>query len=270
MLIEAIVYGLFGLIVGSFLNVVILRHGARTLGGRSGCMACGRQLRWYDMIPVLSWIFLGGKCRSCRARISVQYPLVEALTTLLFIAVGLAPISLLVKILGFGIAALLVVIAVYDIRHTIIPDEWAYAFAALAFIVSLVEIMNGGGETNVTLILLAGPLAAFPLFALWAVSHGRWMGLGDPKLALGIGWLLGPFMGLYAVFLAFVIGAVISVFVILPIDHLRHVASGITRLGAPRPGLTMKSEVPFGPFLIASCCLVWYASVYGLPLPLFI
>lgn len=267
---EAIVFGLLGLIVGSFLNVVILRHGARSIGGRSGCMACGRQLRWFEMLPVLSWIALRGRCRSCRAWISIQYPLVEVLTAGLFILIGLAPIGIVLKTLGLCIAALLVCITVYDLRHTIIPDEWAYAFAALAFGVTLVGMANGGGETSIVLSLLAGPLAAFPLFALWTVSHGKWMGLGDPKLALGIGWLLGASMGLYAVFLAFVIGAAVSVFILLPFEYMRQVISGITRLGAPRQGFTMKSEVPFGPFLIASCMYVWSASVYGLPLPFFI
>jgi len=266
---EAIVFGLLGLIVGSFLNVVILRHGARSLGGRSACMACGRQLRWFDMIPVLSWLAFRGRCRSCHARISTQYPAVEALTAALFILIGLAPIGLFVKALSLCIAALLVCIAVYDLRHTIIPDEWVYAFAALAFGVTLAGAANGGDETSIALSLFAGPLTAFPLFVLWFISRGKWMGLGDPKLALGIGWFLGAVAGLYAVFLAFVIGALVSVFILLPFEYIRH-ACGITRLGAARQGFTMKSEVPFGPFLIVSCMYVWFAITYGLPLPLFI
>ncbi len=269
MLFEAIVFGLLGLIVGSFLNVVILRHGARTLGGRSGCMACGRQLQWFDMIPVLSWVFLRGKCRSCRAVISVQYPLVEALTAVLFVLIGLSALGIFVKILSLAIAGFLVIIAAYDLRHTIIPDEWSYGFAGLAFLVTLAGLVGEGETLNILLSLLAGPLAAFPLFALWAISQGKWMGLGDPKLALGIGWLLGVPAGLYAVFFAFVIGAVISVFILMPLEYVRN-KSGITHLGAARPGLTMKSEVPFGPFLVASCIVVWGALMYGMPILFFI
>lgn len=266
---EGIVFGLLGLIAGSFLNVVILRHGARTLGGRSGCMACGCQLRWFDMVPVLSWILLRGKCRSCRAAISIQYPLVEALTAGLFILIGLSPLGTFVKILSLGIVGLLVVIAVYDLRHTIIPDEWAYSFAGLGFLVTLAGLAGERETLDLVLSLLAGPIAAFPLFALWAISEGRWMGLGDPKLALGIGWLLGVPAGLYAVFFAFVIGAVVSVFVLIPVEYLRN-KNGITHLGPARPGLTMKSEVPFGPFLVAGCCIVWGAMMYGIHISFFI
>src|SRR5271170_6149081 len=81
---EMVAYGVLGLIVGSFLNVVILRRGARTIGGRSACLHCGAPLIWYDMVPVASWIILRGRCRSCGTRISVQYPLVEATTAIFF------------------------------------------------------------------------------------------------------------------------------------------------------------------------------------------
>src|SRR3989344_9700256 len=86
----AISFGLFGLIVGSFLNVLILRWGTRPLTGRSACMSCGRTIPWYDLVPVFSWILLGGQCRSCGSRISLQYPLVESVTGLLFFFIGLA------------------------------------------------------------------------------------------------------------------------------------------------------------------------------------
>jgi len=230
-------------------------------------MACGRQLQWYEMIPVLSWVALHGRCRSCFASISVQYPLVELSTAILFALVGGAPIWIVAKILGTLIASLLVMIAVYDIRHTIIPDEWSYAFAGLAFMSSLLGNAGGFDQLTGILLLMSGPLAALPLLILWVVSQGRWMGLGDPKLALGIGWLLGFPMGIYAVFFAFLIGAVVSVFVLLPFEYIKH-ACGITRLGTRQQGFTMKSEVPFGPFLIASCVFVWCAMMYMIPLPL--
>src|SRR3989344_8703593 len=156
----SLVFGAFGLIVGSFLNVVILRHGVRSLGGRSGCMSCGAQLQWYDMVPVFSWLALGGKCRACRAHISPQYPLVEAVTAILFALIGATSLLLLQKILGCVILALLVAITVYDIRHTIIPDLWVWAFNLLAlfsvFLFSLQPIAY-----NLQAVL-AGPIAASP------------------------------------------------------------------------------------------------------------
>jgi leader peptidase (prepilin peptidase)/N-methyltransferase len=268
----AFAYALFGLIIGSFLNVVILRHGARTVGGRSGCLSCGAPLHAYDMVPVFSWLTLRGRCRDCGSRISIQYPLVEATTAILFALIGSAALSIPLTLLALIIAALLVLIAAYDIRHTIIPDEWVYSFALLSFIASSPVALSSagqGGAMGILLLLLAGPVTALPLFALWAVSRGRWMGFGDVKLAVGIGWLLGLSSGLSAIFLAFVIGAVVSVG-ILSVQYLRARrvrGSRITRLGQRAHGLTMKSEVPFGPFLIAACLVLWLMMMLSITSP---
>jgi prepilin signal peptidase PulO-like enzyme (type II secretory pathway) len=96
------------------------------------------------------------------------------------------------------------------------------------------------------------------------------MGLGDAKLSLGIGWLLGPVLGLYALLGAFIFGAVVSVCILIPLTHLRAFLSrrGITVLSEEGEAFTMKSEVPFGPFLIFSCLTVWFLTVYGVALPL--
>ncbi len=264
-MLTTVLFGLLGLIVGSFLNVLIIRHGVRSVGGRSGCMACGAQLSWYDMIPVVSWALLRGQCRYCHARISAQYPLVEATTAVMFGIIGGAPVfDIFYKALFCAIAAILIAIAVYDIRHTIIPDAWAYTFAGLAFI-AMGPYMLLGPSVSFLLYLLAGPIAAAPLFFLWLVSGGRWMGLGDAKLALGIGWLLGPTLGVAAVFLSFVIGAVISVGILLPLPHIVRAlrTHGITSLDMLRGGFTMTSEIPFGPFLIVSCITLWIFLLYG-------
>jgi len=231
-------------------------------------MACSAQLRWYDMVPVFSWVLLRGRCRSCRAWISFQYPLVEVSTAILFAIIGFAPLHIVFKLFSLAIVSLLVMITVYDMRHTIIPDEWAYSFAVLALALSFAGLPPGTDTVQIILTLCAGPITALPLFALWAMSGGRWMGLGDPKLALGIGWLLDVPLGLYAVFLAFVIGALVSIFVLLPLGYLRS-GRGITHLGGSGRRFTMESEVPFGPFLVASCVLVWYANMYGLSLLFF-
>lgn len=263
-MLQVFVFGLFGALVGSFLNVVILRRGARSLSGRSGCLSCTVQLKWYDLVPVFSWLMLRGRCRSCGSRISLQYPLVEALTAVLFGLVGGAGLLPAYTALSLCIASLLIIIAAYDVRHTVIPDAWAYLFGALALFAALIAPAH-----PLLYVLLAGPSAALPLFALWLVSRGRWMGLGDAKLALGIGWLLGPVYGIYAVFFAFILGAVISVGILLPLPVLSGALrkAGIVR-GRRQTSYTMKSEVPFGPFLIASCILIWFALLYHVPLPL--
>lgn len=260
MLAMALVAGLFGLIIGSFTNVLVLRFGARGLGGRSSCPRCGHLLAWYDLVPVLSWIALRGRCRYCGTRISVQYPLVEILMAVLFALVWHAPFPAapLFRV-GFAvIIVLLVAIAVYDMRHTIIPDPWVYSFAGLALLI-------GASMTPHYLIplLIAGPLSALPLLILWGISRGRWMGFGDVKLALGMGWLLGPIAGPFSVLFAFVLGSATLVPLMLAaraVTHMRTRRAGVV-------GLTMKSEVPFGPFLIASTLIIWIALLYGFDIP---
>lgn len=266
MLWEPLVFGVFGAIIGSFLNVVLLRRGTKSVRGRSGCFSCGAQIAAYDLIPIVSWIMLRGRCRSCGSAISGQYPLVEAATALLFAAIGaMSGLTLVHQILFCAIASLLILIAAYDTRHTIIPDEWAYGFALLA----LASIFTLPRAMPFVEALLAGPIAALPLAMLWLVSRGRWMGFGDVKLALGIGWLLGPVYGLAAVFLSFVLGAIIGVLVLLPLPLYARLLqrAGIAR-SAGSASYTMKSEVPFGPFLVLSSIIVWFSIWYRLPIPL--
>ena len=262
----ALICGLFGLIIGSFLNVVVLRRGAGALTGRSVCMSCGRQLGISDMVPVLSWVLLRGKCRQCGSRISIQYPLVELSTAIAFALFGgayfagilqsVTPVQLLLlSILYFVILALLIAIAAYDILHTIIPDGWVWIFNALA----LLLLFLPHPVPHVFYLLAAGPIAAAPFFLLWFVSSGRWMGLGDAKLALGLGWLLGFPTGLVAGLSAFVLGSLVMV-PLLVLGRVTH----STSFPLGRLGLTMKSEVPFGPFIIASALLFWFAALYGL------
>jgi prepilin signal peptidase PulO-like enzyme (type II secretory pathway) len=142
MLIIPIVFAVLGSIIGSFLNVVVLRKGVASLQGRSSCPSCGKGIAAYDLIPVFSWLILRGRCRNCESAISIQYPLVEGATAILFALVGAAAFpgflfsghDALVLLAELIIVSLLVIITVYDLRHTIIPDEWSYAFAVLAFI----------------------------------------------------------------------------------------------------------------------------------------
>ena len=95
------------------------------------------------------------------------------------------------------------------------------------------------------------------------------MGLGDAKLALGMGWLLGISLGLSALLLSFIIGAVVSVFILMPFEYLKH-HMGTTRLGRTNKRFTMKSEIPFGPFLVLSTIIVWFMTLHGVALPFFI
>ncbi len=262
---EIVFFAGLGLIIGSFLNVLIFREGKEGLGGRSHCPHCRHTLSAIDLIPVLSWVLLRGRCRYCSRPISVQYPLVELLTAGLFVAIGTADIPLLARAIGFLIAALCVAIAVYDLRHLLIPDDWNYGFIVSAFVFGALLPASSFLEQSI-----AGLLTALPLWALWYFSSGRWMGFGDVKFALGIGWLLGLYHGLIALLGAFIVGALISVCVLLPLGAVASYAQkrGISWLSKGGKRFTMKSEVPFGPFLIISCLTIWLLTIHGIALPL--
>jgi leader peptidase (prepilin peptidase) / N-methyltransferase len=261
---------LLGLIVGSFLNVVVLRHKAKSLSGRSACFSCGTRITWYDLIPLFSWLNLRGRCRACGSRISVQYPLVEFATGALFFVVALLQLPILPTLVALFIVSISIAIAVYDIKHTIIPDSWVTALIlASAFFPFTAPILR---FESWQLYLLGAVVTALPLFLLWLVSEGRWMGLGDVKLALAIGFLLGPVAGPYAIMVAFILGALIMVpLLFFSSATWKNWVKGFT----PTPiasqlvwGFTMKSEVPFGPYLIASNLLVWFALLLRIPLPI--
>lgn len=244
-----IFFFLFGAIIGSFLNVVILRHNTGlSISGRSSCMACSKVLRWYELIPILSYISLRGKCSRCSTDISTQYPLVELATAIIFaglfvlfqdLFVAQPLIFWVLMILHMIMISLLVIIFVYDIYHKIIPDKFSYSFAFIALVLTLSTQPLSLDTAINTLNLFSGILLFIPFYLLWLISGGRWIGLGDAKLALGIGWLLGFIHGISALVIAFWTGAIVSVFMLL-----------IQQLKGRGNGITMKSEVPFAPFLI--------------------
>ncbi len=236
------IFFILGIIIGSFLNVVVLRYntGLSFLKGRSQCFSCRKTLKWHELIPLFSFIFLGGKCSSCKSRISRKYFLVEFLTGLIF-ALIFWKIGLSVMLpLYLLIVSVLVAISFYDLMHKIIPDGMVIFFNAIAL---LILFLNHGFHSAFTMPGLMDFLSGFILFGffalLWLVSLGRWMGFGDAKLALGVGWLLGFSGGIFAIILAFWIGAIFSIILLL-----------LQKLNIFRSHLTMKSEVPFAPFII--------------------
>lgn len=243
-----------GLIIGSFLNVVIFRYNTgQTLGGRSKCMSCGKTLEWYELIPVLSYLLLLGRCSKCRSKISAQYILVEFSTAFVFLftywklASRLSSTEVSLAFI-FALAgwALLIAILVYDLRHKIIPDIFVWSFSICALVSHILTV----GVKNIVWTLIAGPLLFLPFYLLWKVSGGRWIGLGDGKLAWGMGWFLGIGLGLSAVVISFWIGAVISLLII-----------AVAKIKHKRGGLGMKSEIPFAPFLIAGLALTYFLNL---------
>lgn len=268
------IYGIsvfiLGLIIGSFLNVVILRYNTgKSLGGRSGCLSCNSKLTSETLIPVLSYLLLKGKCKNCQSKISIQYPLVELFTAILFVATYMRFEELIFSNFLVGslnialfliVFSILVIVLVYDLKHKIIPNELSYTLAILALIYRIIVTPFGNLDTLLILDLLSGLILFIPFFLLWFISKGKWIGLGDGKLVLSIGWFLGFIYSLSGVVLAFWIGAVFSLTLML-IAHLKERHSHIT----------MKTEIPFAPFLIIGFIIMFFypIDVLGLSLLLF-
>jgi len=237
---------IFGLIIGSFLNSVIYRLSINQgfLIGKSYCPNCKHNLAWYDLVPVLSFLTLKGRCRYCKKPISIQYPLVEFATALLFTfwvwqKIGVliySPNFLILLNLCFILCVIcsMVVIFVYDLKHYIIPDKIVFP---LILITGIFNFYTKYEMLNATYSAVGASL--FFLFIV-LVSQGKWMGMGDVKLAFFMGLFLGFPKIIIALFLAFFIGAVVGVILIF---------SG-------KKGL--RSEVPFGPFLVIGTFLALF------------
>lgn len=265
---------LFGLSVGSFLNVVILRyHKAnsdlsgfafrlpgqswfRIFGGRSYCPHCGITLGFFELIPLVSFLIQAGRCRSCSKPISWQYPLVEfaggavfALIVWRFFLAAPYDFSffhfLFFIFLYFIFASLLVIAFVYDARYGLIPDFVSYGIFGLAVVRFLSVFLYSKFNTLNSIfndLLLA--FVVFVLFGgLWFFSRGRAMGFGDVKLAPVIALFLDWPIGVFAILFSFWLGALCGILIIFR-----------------RKGFTLKSEIPFGPFLV---CGAFIALLYG-------
>jgi leader peptidase (prepilin peptidase)/N-methyltransferase len=218
-----------GLLVGSFLNVVALRlpRGISFVTGGSHCMSCESPVRPWDNIPVVSWLALRGRCRSCGTGIAGRYALVEAGTALLVaatVAVHHADTAKLV--LGLVLVAFLVPMALIDLDHRIIPNKLTAPAAVLAVVLG--TVLDPGGEVH----RLIGAAGGGGFFLVAALASPGGMGMGDVKLAAVLGLLLGAAVA-PALLIALVAGVVISIGVIAR----KGMAGG------------RKTAIPFGPFL---------------------
>ncbi|OGZ83610.1 MAG: hypothetical protein A2599_02330 [Candidatus Staskawiczbacteria bacterium RIFOXYD1_FULL_39_28] len=235
---------LLGVCIGSFLNCVVYRlESKKSLAGRSFCPHCKHILSWKDLIPVLSFLFLKGKCRYCKEKISWQYPAVEVATGLIFLLILNFKFEILnqfeiTEFLNLGflfyVSSALIVIFIYDLKHYLIPDKVLFPAIFITLIFRLIFI---SGFLN---YLLAVLIASGFFLAIFLVSGGKWMGFGDVKLAILMGLLLGFPNILVALFLAFFLGAIIGT------------------AGMIFKRKTLKSEIPFGPFLIAGTFLALF------------
>lgn len=246
---------IYGLVIGSFCNVLIYRlyTGEGVVKKRSHCPKCKKTIAWRDNIPVMGFIFLRGKCRNCKSKISLQYPLVELLTGVMFgfvgyfYVTGTTPLFIIAVCQAFAMAGL-AVIMVYDAKHMEIPMGVMWSVIALsAVILPISDLYHtatfSGIWGSVTFLHGISAIAAFCFFfGLSYVSDETWMGYGDAFVAIAIGLLLGPMATFIALLIAFCTGAIYGV--VLMALHKK----------------TMKSEVPFGPFLILGLMVTFVVS----------
>jgi leader peptidase (prepilin peptidase)/N-methyltransferase len=247
----AITSGAIGAVIGSFLNVVAYRmpRGESIAYPASHCTDCGTPIKPYDNVPVLGWLLLRGRCRSCRARISSRYPVVEAACALLALTVVLTKHGAHDVALGLALIAVLVPIALIDLDHRIIPNRITAPAAVAAIAIGLLTSPGHVPEQ-----LIAG-VAAGGFLLLFALAYPRGMGMGDVKLAAVLGLFLGRSVAV-AVLAGTLAGAIFGVVV-------------MSRLGVARG---RKVAVPFGPFLAAGGILSlfvgpqvvhWYLHAMG-------
>ena len=231
--------GVFGATIGSFLNVVayrLPRHESLVRPG-SRCPGCGTAIKPYDNLPVIGWLLLRGHCRGCRTAISPRYPLVEATTAALAVAVVLTRHSAAEIALGLVLVGVLVPIALIDLDHRIIPNKITLPAAVAAVVIGAALNLNGVPEQ-----LIAGAGAGgFLLF--FVLAYPRGMGMGDVKLAAVLGLFLGRSVAvgmLAGVLLGTVVGAAV-----------------MARVGVEKG---RKTAVPFGPFLAIGGLVALFAG----------
>jgi len=229
---------ILGLIIGSFLNVVIYRlpEGKSIVYPPSHCPDCGHKLSPLELIPILSYILLRGKCKSCGADISIRYPIIELSTGIIFIINYICLSDLIILTAGFMFSSLLIVLTMIDFDHQILPDKLTLGGLVIGLIFSFFR-------SDITVIYsLIGVLAAGGLLFLIAYLSKGGMGGGDIKMMAMVGSFTGPIIAVSSIFL----GAVIAL-----IAHLPGIVFGKTG---------MKTKLPFGPFLALASLIFWFWS----------
>ncbi len=225
----------YGLLIGSFLNVLIYRipRDENIAWPGSHCTSCGHDLKWYDNIPLFSYLFLKGKCRYCGDKISIQYPVVEATNAIVYVILFLSFYSgsKLDFVFYAMISSILIAIAFIDLKEQVIPDSLVITVLVLSIIQkSLVHFYEKVPFPLMDSLL--GLFIAGGIFLLIVFFSRGGMGGGDVTLIAALGFILGVKLVFLNIFLSFILGAVISIFLLA------------TKIK------TRKDPIPFGPFII--------------------
>jgi len=245
-LIEIIIFVL-GLCFGSFVNMLVYRTAVdyklenkkfKVKGEkRSFCDYCGRQLKWYENIPVFSWLFLRGKTKCCHKKLPLSYPVVELMMAILFVVfvfIGRPQESPLQFSLGLLIIIFLVFSAVFDLKYMILPDFSSIILIIISFLILLIN------KENIFLFILIALISSGFLLILNLITKGKGMGMGDVKLAIFMGLFLGYPKIILAFYVAFIVGAIVGLILMIFKKAKK------------------KSQISFGPFLILGILVAWW------------
>jgi len=270
-----IVLIILGLSFGSFVNALVWRtykqetkssrkknksSDLSIIKGRSVCVHCGHTLSAKDLVPVLSWLELRGRCRYCQKPISAQYPLVELLTTGLFIVsyhfwpMPFDMAGWLMFSLWLAATVLLVALAVYDLRWMILPNRLVFILIGVAFISIVLRLFSQPIIETLLAAVMGVVFSAGLFYLLFRVSDGKWIGGGDVKLAVALGLLVGgPLNAVLMLFLASLFGSLVAIPLLMAGKAKR------------------STHLPFGPFLIIATYIVflfgetlshWYEKIF--------
>lgn len=236
---------LFGLVIGSFLNVLIDRipKGENIVWKPSHCDFCKKPLRWFELFPMVSFLVFGGRCLRCKKKLSWQYPFVEGITALGFVYIVSSTQSYVSMGAFIVIYCTWIVLFGIDFKHQILPDEFLILFG----IVTLLLGIPLSYEARMIHVVSAGAAGGFFLL-IWLITKGKGLGFGDVKLAFILGLLLGHPGTIIALYVAFLTGAITGV--ILMVGHKAK----------------MKSRIAFGPFLFLGglCAYIWGDAIWAM------
>lgn len=241
------------------MNVIIFRshEGGSVVNGRSKCRQCKEIIKAKDLIPVWSYLWLKGRCRNCQSSISWQYPVVEMTTGVLFFLVALNYLLDGDQLLGTGLwtvirdwvfVSFLIIIFVYDLRHMLILDVFTLPAMIFAFIVHILI-----GSLSIETMLIGGGILGFFFWIQFFVSKGQWVGGGDIRMGALMGIMLGIQQGLFALFLAYLLGAIVGVFLL---------STGKANRKTPIPFGTFLSIAAVVSILVGQPMVDWYLGLF--------
>lgn len=237
---------ILGLSIGSFLNVLIDRlANDESILGRSYCDNCKKQIKSIDLIPIISFLLLKGKCRFCKKKINLRYPIVEFLTASLFLLDFIfLPINIpVIKIVELTLISALIVIFFTDLKYQIIPDQM---LILIGFLAILMLFQNNFNLFSIAHVFYESILVTLPIFLIYFFSKGKAMGFGDVKLSLVLGLFFGLWKGLTILYIAFVLGSIVALYLIIFKKK------------------KIKSKIAFGPFIVIGTFCVFFIDKLSL------